>query len=231
MKEYYKKNAETIKEKNKLWRMNNPDMVKAQNIRRRNKYYDNRDHELEAVRKYRERHPDRVIESRKKCYKTNRSKIRAQQAEYAKAHKLEIDARNARNKRRVWSRTTLSRHRQKGYDVEISIDDLHIYAEEATVCAYCGTELDWAPRRGHYCPNSPTLDRVNNGNRLSRRWGGIDDKSEGAVAIVCHLCNTSKQGRSFTEWIAACGYLSSKWGYNPHISPPSPCRVYREGGC
>jgi len=211
MKEYYKKNADAIKEKNRIWRMNNPEKVKAQNDRRRERYYENHDAELETVKKYRRENKERVSNAGKKYYRSNRETIRAQQSVYAKDHQDEINSRLARTKRRVWARTTLFRHRKKGFDVDMPIDALHDYAEEAQLCAYCGVELDWTPKRGHYHPRGPTLDRVNNGKKLSRRWEGVDDKSEGAVAIVCHLCNTSKQGRTFEEWIASCRDLSSKW--------------------
>jgi len=98
-----------------------------------------------------------------------------------------------------WSKHTLRGHRLHGYIIDISINELEEIAKIATHCPICGRELSW--NNSKLLPNSPSLDRKNNGK--------IIDKS--SIWIICHLCNATKQNRTFKQFIEYCEMVSQKF--------------------
>lgn len=102
--------------------------------------------------------------------------------------------------RNEWCRSTLRRHRMKGYEVLPGfLLTLRSYAWTAPICPYCGRPIDWSPGKGKLRDFSPTLDRVNGGKKIDHIWEGADDESEGAVVIVHNICNLLKSSLTFKE--------------------------------
>ncbi len=106
-----------------------------------------------------------------------------------------------KNPKRVWAARTLGGHRQRGFEVEITVDllfDLALYTEE---CWICGCELDWSVgTKGKAKPNSPTLDRINNDSVLT-----LDN-----VQIICYRCNMAKSTMSMDEFTDYCTAVSER---------------------
>ncbi len=99
------------------------------------------------------------------------------------------------NPERTWAGDTLRRHRRRGFEVDMSIDALTELAKNTEECPLCGRELDWSLyTKGHLQPNSPSLDRINNGDALT---------SEN-VWIICQECNTTKGARTLIEFARYC---------------------------
>ena len=96
-----------------------------------------------------------------------------------------------KNPHKVWASSTLSYHRKKGYSIIVTINDLTRKAEKAMYCALCGTKLNWVRgTKRTATSNSPSLDRKNNGNKIT----------SSTILIVCHKCNTMKQDKTIIEY-------------------------------
>lgn len=135
------------------------------------------------------------------CHSCNRTKSDRTAAEFAEwcrivgqpAGPMQRDESDAQRKR-GWAVSTLGRHRRAGCDVRLSIDELHDLTHESPNCSICSAPLRWTGGHGRIRPDSPTLDRTNNGMV-------IDTDS---VQILCHRCNSSKGPRSMAELLAYC---------------------------
>lgn len=105
--------------------------------------------------------------------------------------------RNPNRRFRRWATNTLWTHRNREkFIINISADELEEMAEKATHCAYCGRELNWYRGYKGKSPKSdnPTLDRIDNGNILSKE----------NIAIVCMRCNTTKGYHTMIEFVEYC---------------------------
>lgn len=99
-----------------------------------------------------------------------------------------------REKRQVdpiyfWVYGTRSQHKQRGYDVRMTIQELRDLAEKAKQCIYCGKDLEWLNKKIKH--NSPTLDTIDN-------EGFIDSGNSG---ICCYQCNSTKSNRTIKEFV------------------------------
>jgi hypothetical protein len=101
---------------------------------------------------------------------------------------------------RVWATQTLSNHRKRGNEIQITPSKLEMLAKQSTHCQFCGCELAWGYGNG-YVLNSPSLDRINNDNTIS-----VDN-----VQILCIKCNTSKQDRTMDELVSWCKMVVTKF--------------------
>ena len=107
---------------------------------------------------------------------------------------------------RWWSRVTRNQHKRYGHKVLISIDELANLAHETTHCMYCGVELRWNPRGDdRIYPDSPSLDRYDNGNVL-------DTKN---VRIICHPCNAGKGIDTYEGYVNRCRNVVKIYGEKP----------------
>lgn len=105
--------------------------------------------------------------------------------------------------RRRWADVTISVHRQKGYDVsDLSIDFVEQLALKTSHCYYCSKELNWNKKGPGPSHNSPTLDRINNENYLSKE----------NVRIVCCSCNIRKGNFTHLEFIEYCQNIVKVFG-------------------
>ena len=127
----------------------------------------------------------------------------AQQRKYRSRPEVkERIARYKTNKRhRYWAQETLSSHRKRGVEVNMSIDELETLAIRTTACEICGTKLCWEKGRG-FTNSSPTLDRM--GNEPT-----IEEKN---ILILCRRCNTSKSDRTLNEFVDYCRQVVNWFG-------------------
>lgn len=103
---------------------------------------------------------------------------------------------NGENPERFWAHRTRASHVHKGFDMsKISVDYLEGLAKAIRVCRYCGTDIDYIPRRGHR-PNGPALDRIDN------KTGALLPED---VQIICHRCSTRKGKKTDREFLAYLG--------------------------
>jgi len=99
---------------------------------------------------------------------------------------------------RIWSQQTLAGHRQMGYIINISINELTELSKVSPVCNMCGKELCWTVKgRKHAHHDSPSLDRINNEKELKNN----------NIQIICHQCNTTKGTRTYNEFIDYCSII------------------------
>lgn len=118
--------------------------------------------------------------------KNNRTKYR----EIDKAHHYKwVDAHPHRN----WATRSINRHKEQ-FVVEIDLDWLEKKAIETEVCPFCGVDLYYGRGKGYDRTNTPTLERLDNGNIIT----------EQNAIIICYKCNATKSNRTIEEFIAYC---------------------------
>jgi len=101
-------------------------------------------------------------------------------------------------RKKTWTWRTLLRHRDNGYNVIITKEDLYNLAELTTHCPYCGINLSWDNTK--LSDNSPSLDRIDNEQYLS----------PDNVEIICARCNRTKSNRTKKEFIEYCKTIVSR---------------------
>ncbi len=94
---------------------------------------------------------------------------------------------------------TSKREREK-YDVALTIKELRNIATRTKVCPICGVTIDYSRGKGTILDNSPSLDRINNENVLTK-----DN-----VWIICNKCNRTKSNRTLKEFVEYCQMVASK---------------------
>ena len=137
----------------------------------------------------------------KECVRGNRKRWYANNRERSR----EISRRwQVNNPERRWVINTLSSHRQKDFEVNITIDALTELAKNTKTCLLCGCELDWSVNtKGYLQFNSPSLDRIDNADTLT-----LDN-----VQIICYRCNVTKQNRSMKEFVEYCKLVADSCSY------------------
>ena len=122
------------------------------------------------------------------------------QKEYQKKRRVsgeENKVRRAHTKKhpyRAWAISTIQHHKQKKLEVTFNYMDLTELARESDRCNICHCELDWTPHKGRTFDNTPSLDRVDNAAIVTME----------NIQIVCHLCNTTKNKRTMSQFIEYC---------------------------
>ena len=121
--------------------------------------------------------------------------IRKRIAEQSKRHRQ-------KNPYGVWIRGTLRDHRKRNFEVDITIGELAQLAKKTKECRYCGEKIIFkcGERGGKVKKDSPSLDRINNGNKLN-----INN-----VQIICFECNSTKRSRTHKEFIEWCRNILSR---------------------
>lgn len=103
---------------------------------------------------------------------------------------------------RAWARSSVCNHRDCGFIINFSMDELYNLAEHTTHCRYCGTELLFTHKiRGVSKHDSPTLDRIDNEKEMT-----INN-----IQIICRECNTTKGARTHDEFIKYCSMIHNKF--------------------
>jgi len=132
-------------------------------------------------------------------YKSNEKIVKRKAKEYREKNKEKLTAYRHKNWIRKWCIGTINHHRNCGYVLKFTLDDLYNLAMNTKKCFYCGCDLKWYP--GKLQPYSPTLDRIDNGKELERNQ----------IEIICRKCNSTKQDRNFHEFIRYCISISNKF--------------------
>jgi len=108
------------------------------------------------------------------------------------------------NKFLSWSYGVIYNHIARGFRVIITPKELEKIAEEMDTCHVCDISLDYTRGKGVGVnrDHTPTLDRMNNGQRIT-----IDN-----INILCHRCNRTKTDRTMKEFIKYCKMVADKFG-------------------
>ena len=150
-------------------------------------------------KEYYENNKDQIKEKNKKYYENNKEKILEQQKEYRENNKDQILEQQKEyyenNYVRRWCTNTIHRHKQRGYIVNMTIDELYNIVKDKPICEICGKELEWySTGKGKPTNLSPSLDRKNNENEINK-----DN-----ISILCHKCNSKKNSESIEENLVWC---------------------------
>ena len=126
----------------------------------------------------------RCKECKNEYYENNKEKILEQQKEYRENNYV-----------RRWCTDTICAHKQRGYIVNMTIDELYDIVNDKPICEICGKELEWySTGKGKPTNLSPSLDRKNNENEINK-----DN-----ISILCYKCNAKKNSESIEENVIWC---------------------------
>jgi 5-methylcytosine-specific restriction endonuclease McrA len=114
-------------------------------------------------------------------------------------HKAEKNFRKAHRHNR-WANSTISKHRDNGYEVNIKPKDLEEIAKKTSECSLCKIPLGWNNEK--ILPNTPTLDRINNEHEMNLT----------NVMIICHRCNSAKGDKTMKQFVNYCKEIVKEWG-------------------
>lgn len=99
----------------------------------------------------------------------------------------------------VWATHTISRHRRRGFKIDVTIKQITELAKKTTECWICGAKLVFGYKGGKHGwyngAGNPSLDVINSTNKVLV----IDN-----IQIICAQCNSAKHGLSMTEFINYC---------------------------
>ena len=137
---------------------------------------------------WRHKNLDKVRASRRRYYKKHGEELRAKSRAYRKAHYEEKKAKDweyrLTHPHRYWAYHTIFGHRNRGYKIQLGINELIELAKKSINCAICGTPLTWTLGNGHLL-NYPTLDRIDDSKILTFQ----------NIQILCNRCNVTKSDR------------------------------------
>jgi ribosomal protein L11 methylase PrmA len=126
-------------------------------------------------------------ESSRKYYENNKKYYKEWKKKYMK---------DINNCKRSTIGASLNKHRKRGNDVIVTIDECMQMNND--YCFYCGCKLEWAHGTGH-SSRSPTIDRRDNENMLTK-----DN-----IVFACYACNAGKHNDTTDEYIARCKRVSA----------------------
>jgi hypothetical protein len=106
---------------------------------------------------------------------------------------------------RNWAKHILRTHKQSGYNVNITTNELLNLYVQTPNCPICGCKLEHGIGKLHN--QSPTMDRINNGIHLN-----IDD-----VWVICHKCNATKRTLPLQQFKEYAGKICKRFNH-----PASP---------
>ena len=133
----------------------------------------------------------------KQCKKCDKQ-IRTAQRDHISR---QVRAWQAATPHRQWAIGTVRSHRQKGFDVRISIPELTARAEGTSSCPICLGPLVFGPKATGRCgPTSPSLDRKDNEQVMTME----------NTQIICMPCNTTKGPRTMAEFVAYCAAVAAR---------------------
>jgi hypothetical protein len=144
---------------------------------------------------------------RRENWKTNQEYNRKKHKESYEKNKEGINKQRKKVRRekshRAFSLDSRARHRNEGYKINITIDELEILAKNTTNCPICSVKLDYSvgTKNNRAQKNSPSLDRINNEKILNKN----------NIWIICYNCNSTKRNRTMEEFIKYCTIVSNKF--------------------
>jgi hypothetical protein len=102
---------------------------------------------------------------------------------------------------RYWATNSIFKHKQSGFDVEISVDFLEDLYNKTEFCQICGTKLEKESSKRKDYGNTPTLDRIDNEKVIK----------EDNCWIVCHSCNTMKGSHPMNQFLEKIGKIIERF--------------------
>jgi hypothetical protein len=133
------------------------------------------------------------------CKQCARTASRLYKQNHKERHRLQSRIYWDARRHRLWAINTI-RHHKKKHDVRITKDELTALAQKVVKCPLCKIKLRWKrdEESGRIVPNSPTLDRVDNGDVITLK----------DAMIICYRCNSSKGARTLKEFKRYCMRIS-----------------------
>lgn len=156
-------------------------------------------------REYRKTHTRQRKEWSRQYYINNKSRINIYSKQRHIAHRVQEkkarDQLRLDNPYRFWAKTVISNHRQSGYPVSLSVDELENLARKTTLCPICDSPLDYSGKAKSPW-NQPSLDRKNNDNEInsSNSW------------IICRKSNTIKCDLPMQSFVEYCKKVVARFG-------------------
>ena len=207
-KRYRDANKEKIAARNKVYREANKEKVKEWdkrhrdankediNEKRRLRYQNNKETISNRNKKYREANKEKVKERKRQYRETNKEKINKKKKKYYEENKQKIkeSIRVYRHSNRGLLKVKHERRRDRlkaQNNQTITPDFITSLFEKAKSCPYCGkTMLDGSGNM----EDLKSLDHL-----IPIAKGGLHAQHN--VTVCCHSCNSSKNSKSFPEWL------------------------------
>jgi hypothetical protein len=102
---------------------------------------------------------------------------------------------------KAWASRSLRYHKEKGFIINLSIEQLISIGESTPHCSICGCKLSYERYTG-FTTCSPTVDRFNNEHELNCE----------NIWILCRDCNTMKGVLPMKEFVKKCQMIVNKFG-------------------
>lgn len=100
---------------------------------------------------------------------------------------------------RSWAQATLNKHKARGCNITVTIDDIVQLSRVTKTCYLCNCVLTYQRVKGN--PLKATLDRLDNEKSITKN----------NIAIVCMRCNTTKLNRTLKDFIEYCALIATRF--------------------
>lgn len=182
------------------------DCKECSNKKNNSWYYNNKKRHAEYGRAWRKKNSETAKKYNREYYARNSEKERERKRIFNEKYpNSAIEAfRKMKNKRpyRVWSHATLSSHRRRKIEINITVDDLENLAKNSEKCLFCGIKMRYGGGNHRVAKHSATLDRIDNEKHMDMN----------NIQIICHSCNTAKGTMAMEEYIDHCKMIAKKFG-------------------
>lgn len=102
---------------------------------------------------------------------------------------------------RTWCAQVRKSHKNNGFNVLITNDELQNYINTHMECEICCKPFDFTPFKGHATKDSPSLDRKYNESEIR-----IDN-----IMMLCNDCNRKKGDMPFDKYVVYCLMIWNKF--------------------
>lgn len=126
---------------------------------------------------------------------TKRTIYQVREREYGIKRMVQADPR------KLWAQMCIGNHKRNGFTMILTRHELEDLALKADTCPICDVTLAWGYLNGKFQRNSPSLDRIDNEQVITK-----DN-----VQILCSYCNRTKLARTMNEFITYCKYVAKKY--------------------
>lgn len=106
------------------------------------------------------------------------------------------------NPKRYWGNKTINHHRDAGFTINITNDELFNFVKDKDFCELCGKPLNWFNNKTSN--DSPSLDRVDCEQEITCK----------NIQLLCHRCNTTKGNRTQVEFFDYCLHILRRNNYD-----------------
>jgi hypothetical protein len=135
-----------------------------------------------------------------RCKACSRKSVRDTQKKDPKKCYDSQKAWKKNNPVKAWATSSISHHRRY-YKVAFDSTWLVELARATTICPLCGTDLNYQRGNGYKKNNTPSLDRTDNEQILTKT----------NVMIICYNCNRAKSNRTLIDFVKYCKTIYDKY--------------------